>query len=59
MASEGNPANASRIGQQLGTGDARQLFLKIFSGEVLHTFNAKTLMRDKVRRRNINSGKSV
>ncbi len=54
-------ANAvpSRIGQTKGTGDTRSLFLKVFSGEVLTTFNAKTLMKDKVRVRNLSSGKSA
>jgi hypothetical protein len=49
----------SRVGQQLGAGDTRALFLKIFSGEVLTTFNTKTVMQDKVRVRNITSGKSA
>jgi len=49
----------SRIGQQLGTGDSRALFLKIFSGEVLTTFNTKTVMQEKTRVRNISSGKSA
>ena len=52
-------ATPSRIGQALGAGDTRALFLKVFSGEVLTTFNAKTVMKDKVRVRNISSGKSA
>lgn len=52
-------ATPSRIGQALGTGDTRALFLKVFSGEVLTTFNAQTIMKDKVRVRNITSGKSA
>ena len=52
-------ATPSRIGQALGTGDTRALFLKVFSGEVLTTFNAQTIMKDKVRVRNISSGKSA
>ena len=52
-------ATPSRIGQALGTGDTRNLFLKVFSGEVLTTFNTKTVMKDKVRVRNISSGKSA
>lgn len=52
-------ATPSRIGQINGTGDTRSLFLKVFSGEVLTTFNAKTVMADKVRTRNISSGKSA
>jgi hypothetical protein len=52
-------ATPSRVGQQLGAGDARALFLKVFSGEVLTTFNTKTLMKDKTRVRNLSSGKSA
>lgn len=52
-------ATPSRIGQALGAGDTRALFLKVFSGEVLTTFNTKTIMADKVRTRNITSGKSA
>lgn len=52
-------ATPSRIGQALGAGDTRALFLKVFSGEVLTTFNAQTIMKDKVRVRNISSGKSA
>jgi Phage capsid protein len=51
-------ANPSRVGQQLGSGDTRALFLKVFSGEVLTTFNAKTVMKDRTRVRNIANGKS-
>jgi hypothetical protein len=52
-------ATPSRIGQTLGAGDTRSLFLKVFSGEVLTTYNAATIMKDKVRTRNITSGKSA
>jgi hypothetical protein len=52
-------ANPSRVGQQLGAGDARALFLKVFSGEVMTVYDANTVMKDKVRVRNISSGKSV
>ncbi len=52
-------ANPSRIGQQLGAGDTRALFLKVFSGEVLTVYDATTVMKDKVRVRNISSGKSA
>ena len=52
-------ATPSRVGQINSTGDTRALFLKVFSGEVLTTFNAKTVMADKVRVRNIASGKSA
>lgn len=52
-------ATPSRVGQALGSGDTRALFLKVFSGEVLTTFNAATIMKDKVRTRSISSGKSA
>jgi hypothetical protein len=51
-------ANPSRVGQALGTGDVRALFLKLFSGEVMTVYDAATIMKDKVRVRNITSGKS-
>ena len=49
----------SRIGQINVTGDTRALFLKVFSGETLATFNANTVMAGKTRVRNISSGKSA
>lgn len=52
-------ANPSRFGQILGTGDTRANFLKVYAGEVLTVFDADTVMKDKVRVRNISSGKSA
>lgn len=52
-------ANPSRYGQIQGAGDTRALFLKVFSGEVLTVFNARTVMKERVRSRTISSGKSV
>lgn len=52
-------ANPTRIGQQLGAGDPRALFLKLFSGEVMTVYDANTIMKDKVRVRNITAGKSA
>lgn len=52
-------ATPSYIGQIQGAGDSRALFLKIFSGEVLTVYDANTVMKDRVRVRNINSGKSA
>lgn len=52
-------ATPSRVGQSLGAGDTRALFLKVFSGEVLTVYDANTVMKDKVRVRNISSGKSA
>jgi len=52
-------ANASRLGQIKGAGDARALFLKLWSGEVLTVYDAATVMKEKTRVRNITSGKSA
>lgn len=54
-------ANAvpSRLGQANGAGAVDALFLKVFSGEVMSSFNANTVMADKTRARNITSGKSA
>jgi hypothetical protein len=52
-------ANPSRLGQIAGAGDTRALFLKVFSGEVMTVFDNATVMKEKVRVRNISSGKSA
>ena len=52
-------ATPSRVGQANGAGVTDALFLKVFSGEVLSSFNAATVMADKTRVRNITSGKSA
>ena len=54
-------ANAapSRLGQANLSGDVQDLFLKVFSGEVLASYNTKTVMKDRVRTRKISSGKSA
>lgn len=52
-------ATPSRLGQANLTGATDALFLKVFSGEVMSTFSAKTIMKDKTRIRSINSGKSA
>jgi hypothetical protein len=49
----------SRLGQANEAGATDALFLKVFSGEVLTSFNADTVMADKTRVRNITSGKSA
>jgi len=49
----------SRLGQANEAGATDALFLKVFSGEVLSSFNADTVMADKTRVRNITSGKSA
>jgi hypothetical protein len=52
-------ATPSRVGQANGSGATDALFLKVFSGEVLSSFNANTVMADKTRVRSITSGKSA
>lgn len=50
---------ASRLGQIDATGDALAIFLKKFSGEVLHTFDERNIMSDKAITKTIESGKSA
>lgn len=52
-------AAPSRIGQIEGAGTATELFLKVFSGEVLTTFQDRSVMLDKHMMRTITSGKSA
>jgi len=52
-------ANPSRVGQVGLTGATDALFLKVFSGEVMSTFNAQTVMKEKTRIRSIQNGKSA
>ena len=52
-------ANPSRVGQSGLTGATDALFLKVFSGEVMSTFNSQTVMKEKTRIRSINNGKSA
>lgn len=52
-------ATPSRLGQAGLTGATDALFLKVFSGEVMSTFNANTVMKEKTRIRSINNGKSA
>jgi len=49
----------SRIGQINAAGDVRALFLKVFSGEVMATFQKQTVMKSRHRTRTIMSGKSA
>lgn len=52
-------ATPSRLGQINGAGDNLALFLKVFAGEVLTTFNREAYFRDKQIARTIPSGKSA
>ena len=52
-------ATPTRLGQNLATGDANALFLRIFSGEVLSAFGRENQMMNMTSVRNIQSGKSA
>ena len=49
----------SRLGQINATGDVNSLFLKVFSGEILTTFEEMNVMKDLHMIRTIQSGKSA
>jgi len=51
--------NVSRLGQSNLTGDVDALFLKVFSGEVLTTFEENNIMMPLHRVRTISSGKTA
>ena len=51
--------SANRVGQINGTGDANALFLKVFSGEILTTFEESNIMKDLHTIRTISNGKSA
>lgn len=52
-------ATVSRLGQVNGAGDPKELFLKVFSGEVLTSFQKKNVMMGKHQVRTISQGKSA
>ena len=54
-----NPAQLTRTGQNNGTGDARALYLKLFSGEMFKGFQNNAIARDLVVRRTLKNGKSL
>ena len=55
-----NPAyTVSFQGQNNLSGDVRDLFLKLYAGEVLTAFEEKKVLMDKVRTRTISKGKSA
>lgn len=54
-----NYDNVSRLGQVNGTGDDRNLFLKLFAGEVLTAFAKKNIFMPLHRTRTISAGKSA
>ena len=51
--------NPSRLGQINGSGDVDSLFLKVFSGEILTTFEEQNVMKDLHMVRTISSGKTA
>lgn len=52
-------ANPSRLGQDQLAGDAKSLFLKVFTGEVMTSFAETNVVLPYVRSRTITSGKSA
>ena len=54
-------ANATpvRLGANMQGVDKRELFLKVFTGEVMGTYANACVMKDKVRNRTISAGKSA
>jgi hypothetical protein len=54
-----NPAQLTRPGQSNGAGDARQLYLRLFSGEMFKGFQNNTIARDLVMKRTLKNGKSL
>ncbi|MEM7200264.1 MAG: capsid protein [Planctomycetota bacterium] len=52
-------ANPSRLGQANLSGDAKALFLKVFAGETLTTFERRVIMKSLLRFRQIANGKSA
>ena len=52
-------ADLTRPGQANSTGDARALYLKLFSGEMFKGFQNNTIARDLVMRRTLKNGKSL
>ena len=52
-------ADLTRPGQSNSTGDARALYLKLFSGEMFKGFQHNAIARDLVMRRTLTNGKSL
>ena len=61
MAQQATHSNASltRQGQSNATGDARTLYLKLFSGEMFKGFQHNAIARDLVMKRTLKNGKSL
>jgi len=56
-----NPTNyvGQRTGQKNATGSSRELFLKLYAGEVMTAFQTKNIMMNYTRTRTISKGKSA
>ena len=52
-------AKLTRPGQSNSTGDARALYLKLFSGEMFKGFQHNAIARDLVMKRTLKNGKSL
>ena len=52
-------ASLTRPGQSNATGDARSLYLKLFSGEMFKGFQHNAIARDLVTKRTLRNGKSL
>lgn len=57
--SSADPALLTRFGQSNGAGDARALYLKLFSGEMFKGFQRESIARDLVMKRTLKGGKSL
>ena len=54
-----NPTDLTRQGQNNAAGNARALYLKLFSGEMFKGFQRNTIARDLVTKRTLKNGKSL
>ena len=54
-----NPAQLTRPGSKNGAADQRELYLKLFSGEMFKGFQNNTIARDLVMKRTLKNGKSL
>ena len=57
--STADQASLTRPGQSNATGDARALYLKLFSGEMFKGFQHNAIARDLVTKRTLRNGKSL
>ena len=57
--SSGMTSSLTRQGQLNSAGDARALYLKLFSGEMFKGFQHESIARDMVMKRTLKNGKSL